>query len=99
MSHPNPTPTPAPVRVILASQSPRRRELLAQIGPKVPSNASADHGAPFAEVFARYNGDFYKIDPQLFSPAEVVFQNLDTGRVLAFGHTAPGVLRQSFLEG
>jgi len=32
MSHPNPTPTPAPVRVILASQSPRRRELLAQIG-------------------------------------------------------------------
>lgn len=32
MSHPNPTPTSAPVRVILASQSPRRRELLTQIG-------------------------------------------------------------------
>ena len=39
-----------------------------QIGPKVPSSGSKDHGAPFAEIFARYNQDFYKIDPMLFSP-------------------------------
>src|SRR5690606_22770213 len=39
-------------------------ELLAAVGPKVPSSASKDHGALFAELFQRY-GDFYKIDPLL----------------------------------
>lgn len=71
-------------------------ELLAQIGPKVPSSASADHGAPFAEVFARYNGDFYKIDPLLFSPAEVEFRNLKSGKCHRFGRCEPTLLRKSF---
>ena len=71
-------------------------ELLAQIGPKVPSSASSDHGAPFAEVFARYNGDFYKIDPLLFSPAEVEFRNLKTGTCHRFGKVEPALVRKSF---
>jgi methenyltetrahydromethanopterin cyclohydrolase len=71
-------------------------ELLAQIGPQVPSAASKDYGAPFAEVFARYNGDFYKIDPLLFSPAEVEFRNLKTGTCHRFGRAEPGLLRKSF---
>ena len=58
---------------------------LEQIGPKVPSSSSRDFGEPFAAIFARYNHDFYAVDPLLFSPAEVVFQNLDTGRSHAFG--------------
>ena len=62
------------------------------VGPKVPSSASPDHGAPFAEIFKRYNGDFYKIDPLLFSPAVVTFHNLKTGRSHAFGKEEPGVL-------
>jgi methenyltetrahydromethanopterin cyclohydrolase len=70
-------------------------EVLDVIGPKVPSSGSKDHGAPFAEVFKRY-GDFYKIDPLLFSPAEVEFRNLKTGRVHRFGRTEPGLLRRSF---
>ncbi len=69
---------------------------LAEIGPKVPSSASPDHGAPFAEIFARYEQDFYKIDPMLFSPAEIVFHNLKTGRAHVFGQAAPEVLRRSF---
>jgi methenyltetrahydromethanopterin cyclohydrolase len=69
---------------------------LAEIGPNVPSSASPDHGAPFAEIFARYEQDFYKIDPMLFSPAEIVFHNLKTGRAHAFGRPAPDVLRRSF---
>ncbi len=71
-------------------------ELLDHIGPKVPAAASKDHGAPFAEVFARYNGDFYKIDPLLFSPAEVEFRNLKTGKCHRFGHVEPDLLRKSF---
>jgi methenyltetrahydromethanopterin cyclohydrolase len=73
-------------------------DLLAEVGPKVPSSASSDHGAPFAEIFERYERDFYKIDPMLFSPAQVVFQNLETGRSHAFGQVEPGVMRRSFFE-
>jgi methenyltetrahydromethanopterin cyclohydrolase len=61
---------------------------LGEVGPKVPSTASGDHGEPFAAIFARYNHDFYAVDPHLFSPAEVAFQNLDTGRVQTFGRIA-----------
>jgi methenyltetrahydromethanopterin cyclohydrolase len=71
-------------------------EILDQIGPRVPSSASPDYGEPFAEVFRRYNGDFYKIDPMLFSPAAVEFRNLKTGRVHSFGQTDPALLRRSF---
>jgi methenyltetrahydromethanopterin cyclohydrolase len=65
-------------------------------GPRVPSSSSRDHGEPFASIFARYGNDFYKVDPHLFSPAEVVFQNVDTGRVQVFGAAAPEVLGRSF---
>ncbi|VTR96587.1 n -methenyltetrahydromethanopterin cyclohydrolase : Methenyltetrahydromethanopterin cyclohydrolase OS=Singulisphaera acidiphila (strain ATCC BAA-1392 / DSM 18658 / VKM B-2454 / MOB10) GN=Sinac_1236 PE=4 SV=1: MCH [Gemmata massiliana] len=71
-------------------------EVIEHIGPKVPSAASKDHGSPFAEVFARYNGDFYKIDPLLFSPAEIEFRNLKTGRCHRFGRSEPNLLRKSF---
>ena len=54
---------------------------LEAIGPQVPSSASRDHGEPFAAIFARYNHDFYAVDPHLFSPAEIVFQNIETGKV------------------
>jgi methenyltetrahydromethanopterin cyclohydrolase len=69
---------------------------LRAIGPKVPSSSSHDHGEPFADIFARYNHDFYAVDPHLFSPAEVVFRNLQTGRSFAFGRLEPGVLARSF---
>jgi methenyltetrahydromethanopterin cyclohydrolase len=72
---------------------------LAEVGPKVPSSASPDHGAPFAEIFERYQRDFYKIDPLLFSPATVCFHNLRTGHSHIFGQTEPDVLRRSFFGG
>lgn len=64
------------------------------LGPKVPSSASPDFGEPFAQIFHRYNGDFYKIDPLLFSPAVVTFVNLTSGRTHRFGTLTPGVLQQ-----
>jgi methenyltetrahydromethanopterin cyclohydrolase len=70
--------------------------LLAEIGPRVPSSASLDHGAPFASIFERYDRDFYQIDPLLFSPAQVVFHNLTSGRSHAFGRVEAEVMRQSF---
>lgn len=70
-------------------------ELLASIGPRTVSSSSSDHGALFADLFKRY-GDFYKIDPLLFSPAEVEFRNLKTGRCHRFGRAEPALLRKSF---
>jgi len=69
---------------------------LEAIGPRVPSSASSDYGKPFAEVMAQYNNDFYKIDPLLFSAAQVTLMNIDTGNRFAFGDVNPEVLRQSF---
>ena len=66
-----------------------------EIGPKVPSNSSNDHGELFADLFTRY-GDFYKIDPLLFSPAEVTFVNLRSGRAKTFGSTDSALLKKSF---
>jgi methenyltetrahydromethanopterin cyclohydrolase len=74
-------------------------EELAMLGPKVPSSASSDHGAPFAAIFERYGRDFYKIDPMLFSPAEIVFHNLQSGRSHSFGRIEPAVLQRSFFGG
>ena len=71
-------------------------ESIAAIGPQVPSAASAVHGRPFLEIFESAGRDFYAIDPHLFSPAEVVFQNLDTGRVQRFGSVEPEILGQTF---
>ena len=69
---------------------------LAEIGARVPSSASRDHGQPFAAIFQRYNRNFYDIDPHLFSPAVVTLINLDTGRSHRFGRTMPDVIEKSF---
>lgn len=69
---------------------------LNQIGPQVPSSASAEHGKSFREIFARHNGDFYAVDPLLFSPARVTFVNQETGRSWQFGQYEPQVLAESF---
>jgi methenyltetrahydromethanopterin cyclohydrolase len=81
-------------RVVLWVQA-TDEEILA-VGPQVPASASADYGVPFAEIFERYKRDFYKIDPKLFSPAEIVFCNLKTGRSFTFGRPMPEVMFRSF---
>ncbi len=69
---------------------------LAEIGPRVPSSASADYGRPFAEVLAACDNDFYRVDPLLFSAAKVTFVNLDSGERHTFGDTNRVVLERSF---
>ncbi|MDP6717059.1 MAG: methenyltetrahydromethanopterin cyclohydrolase, partial [Pirellulaceae bacterium] len=71
-------------------------ESIRTLGPRIPSSASPDHGQPFAEIFERCEGDFYKIDPLLFSPATVQLVSVDSGRSFRFGELLPDVIRQSF---
>ena len=71
-------------------------ESLQEIGPGIPSSSAACYGKPFLEVFAEANHDFYEIDPSFFSPAVIIFQNLDTGNVFQFGQLNTGLLKNSF---
>ena len=65
--------------------------------PRVPSSASRDYGTPFYDLFKRYDGDFYKVDPLLFSPARVAVTNTRSGRTFEAGRPNAAVLKQSLL--
>jgi methenyltetrahydromethanopterin cyclohydrolase len=67
-----------------------------ELAARLPSSASRDFGAPFAEIFKRYHGDFYAIDPMLFSPAQVTVTALDTGESFHAGAIAADMLDASF---
>ena len=67
-----------------------------QLAEQVPSSNSADHGAPFADIFARVNGDFYKIDGALFSPAEAIVTSVRTGATYRGGRLEPTLVEASF---
>lgn len=69
---------------------------LIEIGARLPSSSSRDYGMPFAELFKKYDHDFYKVDPLLFSPARVTIVNLDSGRTHLFGSLAPELCARSF---
>jgi methenyltetrahydromethanopterin cyclohydrolase len=62
---------------------------------KIPSSASKDHGRTFYELFKEY-GDFYKIDPMLFSPAVIQINNIRTGTYHTCGEFSPELLKKSF---
>jgi methenyltetrahydromethanopterin cyclohydrolase len=68
---------------------------LSELVAKVPASASRDYGTPFYDIFQRYSGDFYKIDPLLFSPAEVWLTSTETGRTFHAGHLNAEVLTAS----
>jgi methenyltetrahydromethanopterin cyclohydrolase len=70
---------------------------LAHLAESLPASASADYGAPFYDIFKRYDHDFYKIDPMLFSPGEVWITSATSGRTFHGGHLNPDVLRASLL--
>lgn len=71
---------------------------LADLAARLPACASSDYGMPFYDIFRRYDSDFYKIDPMLFSPAEVWLTSATTGRTFHGGRLDPDVLRASLLE-
>nr|AAY89279.1 methylene tetrahydromethanopterin cyclohydrolase [uncultured bacterium BAC10-10] len=73
-------------------------EELADLARKLPASASADYGTPFYDIFKRYNNDFYKIDPMLFSPAEVWLTSATSGRTFHAGQLEPDVLRASLFD-
>ncbi len=73
-------------------------EELQALAPRIPSSASRDYGTPFYDLFQRFGGDFYKVDPHLFSPAQVSLTNVESGRTFEAGGVNAAVLRKSLIS-
>lgn len=71
-------------------------EAAKKLAEALPSATSSAYGKPFAETFAEVGGDFYKIDPMLFSPAAVTVSCLDSGASFHAGALAPDIVDASF---
>jgi methenyltetrahydromethanopterin cyclohydrolase len=71
---------------------------LAKLARELPATTSRDYGKPFYDTFKRYDNDFYKVDPLLFSPAEVWLTNVTSGRTFHAGLLNPDVLRASLYD-
>jgi methenyltetrahydromethanopterin cyclohydrolase len=69
---------------------------LAELAPRLPASASSDHGEPFGKLLEQADWDFYKIDPLLFSPAEIRLVNAASGRSFHAGGVELDVLARSF---
>jgi methenyltetrahydromethanopterin cyclohydrolase len=66
------------------------------LAEKLPSKASRDYGRPFSEMFRQVKGDFYAIDPMLFSPAKITVIALETGETFQSGEIDLELLNASF---
>jgi len=72
--------------------------VIEEVIDRLPSSASPDYGTPFYDLFQRYEGDFYKIDPMLFSPAEVFVNNVKSGRTFRAGGLNEEIIRRVLFD-
>ena len=66
------------------------------LAKNVPSSAADGYGAPFYDTFKAAGFDFYQIDKGMFAPAEVVINDLTTGKVYKEGFVNAELLKKSF---
>ena len=71
-------------------------EQISKLAKNLPSTSSKDYGKPFAEIFKNYKGDFYAIDPNLFSPGKVTITSLETNKIFVEGKLNSNLLDKSF---
>ena len=69
---------------------------IADVAAKLPSSAADGYGKPFFDVFKEAEFDFYKIDKGMFAPAEVVINDLTTGKIYKEGYVNVDLLKKSF---
>lgn len=56
-----------------------------ELTEKAVSKASPSYGKNFKEIFTESGGDFYKIDPRIFSPAQIKIKDLQDGKNYSAG--------------
>ncbi|MDQ6438253.1 methenyltetrahydromethanopterin cyclohydrolase [Mesorhizobium sp. LHD-90] len=70
-------------------------EAARELAERLPSHTSRDHGKPFKEIFKQFKGDFYAIDPLLFSPARAIVTAIDSGETFRAGRIDVEMLERS----
>ncbi len=63
---------------------------------QVPSSTSRDYGKPFYRTFKDAGYDFFKIDANVFAPAEITVNDLETGKTYHSGHLNGEVILESY---
>ena len=63
---------------------------------KVTSSASESYGRPLYEIFKEADYDFYKIDVDIFAPAEMTVNDLETGKTYHTGYLNDEVILKSY---
>lgn len=63
---------------------------------QVPSSTSKDYGKPFYKTFKDAGYDFFKIDANVFAPAEITVNDIETGKTFHSGHLNGEVILESF---
>ena len=71
-------------------------DALRELVERLPASASSDYGEPFGKVLEDAEYDFYKIDPLLFSPAQIRLTSVASGRSFEAGAVNAEVLERSF---
>jgi methenyltetrahydromethanopterin cyclohydrolase len=71
-------------------------DALRDLVERLPASASSDYGEPFGKVLKDAEFDFYKIDPLLFSPAQIRLTSVGSGRSFEAGRVNLEVLERSF---
>jgi methenyltetrahydromethanopterin cyclohydrolase len=71
-------------------------DALRELVERLPASASSDYGEPFGKVLKAAEFDFYKIDPLLFSPAQIRLTSAGSGRSFEAGGVNLEVLERSF---
>ena len=69
---------------------------IAAVAAQLPSSAADGYGKPFFDVFKDAGFDFYQIDKGMFAPAEVVINDLTTGKMYREGFVNADLLKKSF---
>jgi methenyltetrahydromethanopterin cyclohydrolase len=84
------------VHLTIASDDGDDDDALRDLVERLPASASSDYGEPFGKVLEDAEFDFYKIDPLLFSPAQIRLTSLGSGRSFEAGAVNLEVLERSF---
>ena len=69
---------------------------LINLAKELPSSNSKDYGKTFKKIFEEYNQDFYKIDGSLFSPARVIINSKESGKIYKSGDINKKIIKNSF---
>ncbi len=70
-------------------------ELLEDVVKQVPSCSTREYGRAYMDVQATHQ-NFFNLDPDQFTPAEIWLSNFNSGRSFHAGVLRPDILRRSF---